>query len=142
MLAETSAGGLVVRQPDARPEVALIARLTRRGQLEWVIPKGHVEAGESLEQAAVREVLEETGIDSCVRAALGSIDYWFVDSGRRIHKTVHHYLLDATGGSLSDLDPEVTEVAWVGLADASERLAYADERGLIEVAARLLADPR
>ncbi len=140
MLAETSAGGLVVRSATGGPDVALIARRTRRGQLEWVIPKGHVEAGESHEQAARREVREETGIDGQVRAPLGTIDYWFLDSGRRIHKTVHHFLLDAVGGELSDLDAEVTEVAWVPLTESAARLAYADERRLVDTAVRLLAE--
>jgi 8-oxo-dGTP pyrophosphatase MutT (NUDIX family) len=48
-----------------------------------------------------------------VLAALGSIDYWFVTEGRRVHKTVHHYLLRFSGGELCDEDVEVTEVAWV-----------------------------
>ena len=71
-------------------------------------------------------------------AALGSIDYWFVTEGRRVHKTVHHYLLRFSGGELSDEDIEVTEVAWVPLHDLPARLAYADERRLAEVAGELI----
>ena len=93
-----------------------------------------------MEQAAVREVAEETGIDSAVVAALGSIDYWFVADDRRVHKTVHHFLLRAVGGELSDADVEVTEVAWVALADLPARLAYADERRLVQRATTMLAD--
>jgi 8-oxo-dGTP pyrophosphatase MutT (NUDIX family) len=137
-VAETSAGGLVVDTDTGR--AAVIGRLDRRGRLLWSLPKGHVEDGETVEQAAVREVAEETGIDSAVVAALGSIDYWFVAEDRRVHKTVHHFLLRAVGGELSDADVEVTEVAWVPLADLPARLAYADERRLVQRATTMLAD--
>ena len=137
---ETSAGGLVVQDPDGpAPRAALIGRRTRRGELEWVLPKGHLEPGESAAEAAVREVEEETGIRGRVREPIGSIDYWFVLDGRRIHKTVHHFLLEAVGGELSRTDPEVEDVEWVPLADAAARLAHADERNLAERAGRLLA---
>lgn len=136
---ETSAGGLVVDLRHSSPRAALIGRLDRRGRLIWSLPKGHVEQGESREQAAVREVAEETGITGHVLAELGSIDFWFVVSDRRIHKTVHHFLLQADGGELSDADAEVAEVAWFDLNDLSGRLAYADERRLITVVPELLA---
>jgi 8-oxo-dGTP pyrophosphatase MutT (NUDIX family) len=136
---ETSAGGLVVDTETSR--AAVIGRLDRRGRLLWSLPKGHIEQGETAEQAAVREVAEETGIDATVVAALGSIDYWFVAEDRRVHKTVHHFLLRAYGGELSDADVEVTEVAWVPLPDLQQRLAYPDERRLVRRATDLLADP-
>ena len=135
---ETSAGGLVVDTETGR--AAVIGRLDRRGRLLWSLPKGHIENGETVEQAAVREVAEETGINSAVVASLGSIDYWFVAEDRRVHKTVHHFLLRALGGELSDADVEVTEVAWVPLADLPARLAYADERRLVRRATEMLAD--
>jgi ADP-ribose pyrophosphatase YjhB (NUDIX family) len=137
---ETSAGGLVVDRTEGAPRVALIGRVDRRGRLLWSLPKGHVEAGETHEDAAVREVEEETGIRGRVLAALGTIDYWFVAEDRRIHKTVHHYLLEAAGGELSDEDIEVDEVAWVPLTELRDRLAYAGERRLADTAADLLAD--
>ena len=136
---ETSAGGLVVDRADDPPRAAIIGRLDRRGRLLWSLPKGHLEAGETAEAAAVREVEEETGIRGRVLAALGTIDYWFVAEDRRVHKTVHHYLLEAAGGELSDTDVEVDEVAWVPLTELSARLAYAGERRLAETAADLLA---
>jgi 8-oxo-dGTP pyrophosphatase MutT (NUDIX family) len=136
---ETSAGGLVVDRSGNRPQAALIGRLDRRGRLLWSLPKGHVEQGETREAAAVREVEEETGIRGRVLASLGTIDYWFVAENRRIHKTVHHYLLEAAGGELSDEDLEVDEVAWVPLDELAERLAYAGERRLAETAAGMLA---
>jgi 8-oxo-dGTP pyrophosphatase MutT (NUDIX family) len=137
---ETSAGGLVVDRNGPTPQAALIARLDRRGRLLWSLPKGHVEDGETAEDAAIREVEEETGIRGRVLAPLGTIDFWFVAEDRRIHKTVHHYLLESTGGELSDEDIEVVEVAWVPLPQVGARLAYADERALVDRAAELLAD--
>ena len=138
---ETSAGGLVIDGIDGPKEsqlAALIGRIDRRGRMLWSLPKGHIELGETAEQTAIREVAEETGIQGSVLAALGSIDYWFVTEGRRVHKTVHHYLMRFLGGELSDDDVEVTEVAWVPLKDLPSRLAYADERRLAEVAGELI----
>ncbi|MFZ0834141.1 MAG: NUDIX hydrolase [Mycobacterium sp.] len=138
---ETSAGGLVVdglEDPQGSHMAALIGRIDRRGRMLWSLPKGHIELGETAEQTAIREVAEETGIQGDVLAALGSIDYWFVTEGRRVHKTVHHYLLRFCGGELSDTDLEVTEVAWVPLHELASRLAYADERRLAEVAGELI----
>lgn len=139
---ETSAGGLVIDgidRPRDEQVAALIGRLDRRGRMLWSLPKGHIEVGETAEQTAIREVAEETGIHGRVLAALGNIDYWFVTEGHRVHKTVHHYLLRFSGGELSDHDPEVTEVAWVPLAELRSRLSYADERRLADVAHKLIA---
>ncbi|MFO7191684.1 MULTISPECIES: NUDIX hydrolase [Thermocrispum] len=133
---ETSAGGLAI---DPERECAvLIGRLDRSGTLLWSLPKGHIEPGETPEQTAVREVKEETGISAEVLMPLGTIDYWFVAEHKRVHKTVHHFLLAAVGGELSDADVEVTEVAWVPFADLQHKLAYADERELAGKALELI----
>jgi 8-oxo-dGTP pyrophosphatase MutT (NUDIX family) len=124
--------------PQRGQVAALIGRVDRRGRMLWSLPKGHIEVGETAEQTAIREVAEETGIHGDVLASLGSIDYWFVTEGRRVHKTVHHYLLRSRGGELSDNDLEVSEVAWVPLDQLTSRLAYADERRLAEVADALI----
>lgn len=137
-LDETSAGGLVVDESGTVPRGALIGRLGRKGKLLWSLPKGHIEAGETPEDAAVREVAEETGITGRVIAELGTIDFWFIAGGKRVHKTVHHFLLRAHGGQLSDADIEVAAVAWVPLDELDERLAYDDERELVARAADLL----
>jgi 8-oxo-dGTP pyrophosphatase MutT (NUDIX family) len=141
---ETSAGGLVLDRRGPGANGALIGRLDRRRRLLWSLPKGHVERGETEEDTAVREVMEETGIRGAVVGKLGTIDFWFVADGRRIHKTVHHFLLVATdpddGLELSDEDVEVSEVAWVPLGEVASRLAYADERRLLERVPDLLAE--
>lgn len=130
-MSEVSAGGLIVDRGGAVPQGALIGRLDRRGRLLWSLPKGHLEAGETAEDAAIREVEEETGIRGRVLSKLGVIDFWFVAGGARIHKTVHHFLLEAESGELSDADVEVDEVAWVPLDELPERLAYDTERKLM-----------
>jgi 8-oxo-dGTP pyrophosphatase MutT (NUDIX family) len=141
---ETSAGGLVLDRLGPGAAGALIGRLDRRGRLLWSLPKGHLEAGETEQQTAVREVAEETGIRGQVIGKLGTIDFWFVADGRRVHKTVHHFLLLAVdpvhGLELSDEDVEVSEVAWVPLEELPARLAYADERRLLERVPVLLAE--
>jgi 8-oxo-dGTP pyrophosphatase MutT (NUDIX family) len=141
---ETSAGGLVLDRRGPEANGALIGRLDRRGRLLWSLPKGHVEAGETEQDTAIREVSEETGIRGIVVGKLGTIDFWFVAEGRRIHKTVHHFLLLAedpvNGLTLSDEDVEVSEVAWVPLSEVAQRLAYADERRLLERVPDLLAE--
>jgi 8-oxo-dGTP pyrophosphatase MutT (NUDIX family) len=141
---ETSAGGLVLDRRGPEANGAVIGRLDRRGRLLWSLPKGHVEPGETEEQAAIREVAEETGIRGSVVGKLGTIDFWFVADGRRIHKTVHHFLLladDPIGGlELSDEDVEVSEVAWVPLTELAAKLAYADERRLLERVPDLLPE--
>ena len=153
---ETSAGGLVVSGlaeavaavPNPGPDdvdmsqiyVALIGRLDRRGRLLWSMPKGHVEDGEDKSATAEREVWEETGVHGQVFAELGTIDYWFVSDGVRIHKTVHHHLLRFVDGVLNDEDPEVTEVSWIPVSTLIEHLAYADERKLARTAHDILPE--
>lgn len=138
-VAETSAGGLVIDRMDGPRRGALIGRRDRHGQILWSLPKGHIEPDETPERAAVREVAEETGITGEIVDRLGTIDFWFVLEGRRVHKTVHHFLLLARHGELSDADVEVSEVAWVPLAEVPSRLAYDDERELAARAPGLLA---
>jgi 8-oxo-dGTP pyrophosphatase MutT (NUDIX family) len=139
-VAETSAGGLVVDLAADPPRAAVIGRLDRSGTLLWSLPKGHVEPGETFEAAAIREVAEETGITGRILADLGAIDFWFIAGKRRVHKTVHHFLLIAESGALSNADPEVNEVAWVPVPEVAGVLAYEDERGIVAKVPPLLAE--
>ena len=141
---ERSAGGIVVDVHDGEARIAVIARRNRAGRVEWCLPKGHLENGETLQQAAAREVAEETGIQGRVLTELGTIDYWFATSDRRVHKYVHHYLLEATGGRLTiedDPDHEAIDVAWLPLREAHEHLTCPTERRIARQAwARLSGD--
>ncbi|WP_018134992.1 NUDIX hydrolase [Acaricomes phytoseiuli] len=138
---EVSAGGVVVDQHEGRLRVPIIARVNRGGRVEWCLPKGHPEGAESHSQAAVREIAEETGIDGEVLTPLGSIDYWFTVTGHRVHKTVHHFLLRATGGILTidnDPDHEAIDVAWSDLGELPKRLSFPNERRIADLAAASL----
>ncbi|WP_205762199.1 NUDIX hydrolase [Arthrobacter mobilis] len=140
---EVSAGGVVVDVSTPELNVAIIARFNRGGRLEWCLPKGHPENDETNEEAAVREIEEETGIKGRVLATLGSIDYWFTVSGHRVHKTVHHFLLTATGGELTidnDPDHEAVDVAWVPLAELGKRLSFPNERRIVDLAREVLPE--
>ena len=139
---ETSAGGVVLDLSCSPPAVALIARHDRRSRLLWSLPKGHVEEGETPEQAALREVFEETGLVGRIVAPLGIIDFWFVVEDKRIHKTVHHFVIEAIGGELSDEDLEVEAVEWIPYDQVVRRLAYGDERRLVEKVAQIVPGVR
>ena len=102
----------------------------------WPMPfygliTGFMEAGETPEMAAIREVQEETGILSEIHRELGVIDFWFMASGKRIHKTVHHYLFKEVSGSLAPQVTEVDDVRWFPLEEIIGLLAYPDEKKLI-----------
>lgn len=86
----------------------------------------------------MREVLEETGVQAEVVAELGTVDFWFTADDKRVHKTVHHFILQAVGGEISGDNPEVLTAEWVEMDRAAARLAYADERKLLHKARRML----
>lgn len=134
---EVSAGGVVVDLETPGHPVAIIARINRGGRLEWCLPKGHPEGQETDAEAAVREIEEETGIAGEILSPLGSIDYWFSVSGHRVHKTVHHFLLEAVGGHLTtenDPDHEAVDVAWVKIDDIGRKLSFPNERRIADIA--------
>ena len=128
-----SAGGVVYRKIDDQLEIVLCGR---KSPVLWALPKGTPEEGESLEQTALREVREETGLDVDVQASLGTIEYWFNgwQNGTRYHKTVHFYLMVPTGGDFSRHDPEFDEVRWYPEDTALSTMTYRDETDLVEKA--------
>jgi 8-oxo-dGTP pyrophosphatase MutT (NUDIX family) len=133
-----SAGGVVYRRDDGRIEVVLASRRTRRGALAWGLAKGGIEPDESTEDAAVREVREETGIEAVIEASLGDTKYMYVWEDVRIRKTVHFFLMRATGGDVDDRDDEMEEVRWFPLERALKRAAYRGERDVLKRAADAL----
>lgn len=123
------------------PYAAIIARRNRAGKIEWCLPKGHLEHGETPEQAALREVSEETGIHGRILTHLATIDYWFSGNERRVHKVVHHYLMDYVAGEPTvdgDPDQEAEEAAWIPLQDMTHQLAYPNERRIVALALDVL----
>lgn len=133
---EYSAGGLVF---DDQNRVAIIARHSRSGHLEWCLPKGHIEKGETPQQTAVREVHEETGILGEVVDSIATIDYWFTGTSQRVHKLVHHFALRQIGGELTvegDPDHEAEDAIWVKFEDLDDVLGYPNERKIAWLYAR------
>jgi 8-oxo-dGTP pyrophosphatase MutT (NUDIX family) len=125
---QRSAGGVVARGD----EVLLIALQDGR---RWQLPKGHIEPGESAEAAAVREVFEETGVRGRPVGSLPSIDYWFIEDGRRIHKRVEYFLLAYDAGSAADFDPrEVSGARWFPWEEGIAALTFDNERTVAEAA--------
>lgn len=132
---DVSAGGVVYRRLDDRIEVALVGRLRPR---LWALPKGAPNAREPLEQAALREVEEETGLQARLVSPLGEVEYWFILRGARHHKIVYFYLMEATGGDISRHDREYDVVQWFSMAEAPAKMSYANEARLVEKAGRIL----
>ena len=137
----TSAGGIVVRYEDGRPHLVIGSRRRERDGRTWTLPKGTPERDETAEETAVREVGEETGLEVRIIRPLDHIEYWFVQSGTRIHKTVHYFLMEPTGGDLARHDHEFDQVRWIAFAEAASVLTFETERALVERAAAALAPP-
>jgi 8-oxo-dGTP pyrophosphatase MutT (NUDIX family) len=136
----TSAGGVVVDdRPDGSRLVLLIARRNAAGEPQWTLPKGRIEDGETHEQAAVREVREETGYTVRIRDRLGTIDYWFVWRPDRVryHKFVHYFVMETDGNPPGPRDDEAECVEWVSVDIALVRLAHRNERNLVKKLRRL-----
>jgi 8-oxo-dGTP pyrophosphatase MutT (NUDIX family) len=128
---EHSSGGAVLSFRDGEPFVALIAT---RGRTRWGLPKGAVAEGETSEQAALREVKEETGLDAAVVKPLDTIEYYFRAGGTLIRKRVDFYLMNYVGGTLTPQLSEVDDVEWVVLPEAIQRASFDSEKKLLEMA--------
>ena len=135
----TSAGGIVHRAVGDRHEILLVHRRSPR---LWALPKGTPDSGETIEETALRETREETGVIPEIEARLSSIRYAFVRGSTRFHKTVHFFLMRPVGGALEDHDAEFDEVRWTDLEEALAILTHATERSVVEEAAALLATRR
>jgi 8-oxo-dGTP pyrophosphatase MutT (NUDIX family) len=134
-----SAGGVVWRRGESGPEVLLCHRSS---DTLWALPKGTPEPGESLEETALREVREETGVVVECERLIGEITYWFSrpQEGVRYFKTVRHYLMRPIGGSTDDHDLEFDEVRWVPLREALALVTYANEAKVLRQATALIVE--
>jgi 8-oxo-dGTP pyrophosphatase MutT (NUDIX family) len=136
----TSAGGIVIRYASSQPWLVVGSRRRERDGRTWTLPKGTPNPGESREETAIREVAEETGLEVRITGPLDTIEYWFVQSGTRIHKSVHYYLMEPIGGDLANHDHEFEEVRWIPFDAAPTMLTFETERALVARAAELIAD--
>jgi 8-oxo-dGTP pyrophosphatase MutT (NUDIX family) len=137
----TSAGGIVVRYEAGRPQLVVGSRRRERDGRTWTLPKGTPLHDETTEETAVREVAEETGLEVRITGPLSHIEYTFVKSGTRIHKTVHYFMMEPIGGDLERHDHEFEQVRWIDFAEAPAVLTFETERALVAQAADALAVP-
>lgn len=125
----TAAGGVVLRGSGDAAEVVLTGRTSDR---TWVLPKGTPDDGETIEETALREVREETGLDVEIVRSIGTVEYWFAVPGERVHKLVHFFLMTATGGDVSRHDHEYDEVRWVAVPEARRLLSFDTYREILD----------
>lgn len=137
---QTSAGGTAFRFNNETYEIALISVSPNR---RWQLPKGIIDAGETPEIAARREVREETGIETEVLAPIEMIEYWYFGDYRgervRFHKSVHFFLLASRGGAVEDHDAEVIEARWVKAEDAIDMMAFKGEKHVVQKALKMIS---
>ena len=127
---EVSAGGLVLRRRESTFDALLIGRGNPR---VWSLPKGHLEARETQEQAALREVREETGCWGEIIVKLSDIAYWFYQNRSKHKKSVHFFLMRYLSGDVANHDHEVDDAAWFEIRAAKKALKYVNEKRLIDL---------
>ena len=137
---ELSAGGVVVRSGEVI--VIVPTRRGAQGQRVLGLPKGHVDPGETIEQAAAREVREEAGVEAELVEKLGDVRYFYQRDGQRIFKMVRFYLFDYRSGTLEDHDDEVEEARWMPLQEAARALSYRGEREMVQRALSAISRER
>jgi 8-oxo-dGTP pyrophosphatase MutT (NUDIX family) len=119
---------------EGRVLVIVPTRRAADGSLVLALPKGHPDGEETAEQAAAREVREETGVQAELVEDLGEVRYWYVRNGRRIAKSVRFFLFDYLSGDVADHDDEVLEARWLEFERARVELTYPGERKMVELA--------
>lgn len=138
---QVSAGGVAFRRRGARLFVALISVGDKP---RWQLPKGLVGKNEPVEEAAMREVREETGLETEMVEPIDTVEYWYFAAARgariRFHKSVHFFLLRYKSGKTSDHDHEVNEARWVEIGKAEEMLAFASERKVVTRAREMIEE--
>lgn len=142
-LEQISAGGVAFRIHNSKTQIAIVAVKPNR---RWQLPKGLIDAGESEEQAAVREVREEAGIECQLLEKIETVEYWYFaqNKGERVryHKFVHFFLLEYAAGDVKDHDREVAEARWISIDEGIEMLAFKSEKDVVKKAAELISKLR
>lgn len=133
LIKEISAGGVVYKKNESGFQIALIS--VRNGQA-WCLPKGVVNKGETAEEAAAREVREETGLTGIIIDKLGDSNYWYYikEGNIKCRKTVHFYLMEYVSGDTADHDSEVDVAEWFLIETALKKLTYKGDRAVVEKA--------
>lgn len=138
---QISAGGVVFRRSGFETEIAIVHVVP---EMRWQLPKGIIDKGETIEDAALREVREESGIVAELLAPIETIEYWFTadrnGQRRRYHKFVHFFLMRYVSGDTADHDDEVDEARWVTVEDALAMLEFKSERDVVSKAAEIIRD--
>jgi 8-oxo-dGTP diphosphatase len=126
---EYSAGGIVYKKEDNRVSVALIYR---EFHTDWTLPKGHIEPNETPQQAAIREVREETGLEATIVQLIGETDYSFrAQDNIIVHKRVSYFLMEYVRDHETYEKDEVDEIRWVPIDEATKLLTFVKDRELV-----------
>jgi 8-oxo-dGTP pyrophosphatase MutT (NUDIX family) len=124
-----SAGGVVV---DGERMIAIVPiKRAADGSKVLGLPKGHPDGDETAEQAATREIAEETGVTARLISELGDVEYRYERKGRRVHKLVRFFLFEYEQGDVADHDHEIERAEWITLQDGAQRLTYEGEREMV-----------
>jgi 8-oxo-dGTP pyrophosphatase MutT (NUDIX family) len=123
-----SAGGVVYRIGGRGLEVVICGR---DSDGVWGLPKGTPDPGETLEETAIREVTEETGLEVRIIEKVGVVQYWFAADGVRYNKRVHHFLMEPIGGDIASHDEEYDRVEWRPLDDAMKTLTFKNDKDMV-----------
>jgi len=136
-----SSGGVIFRRANNGVEVALVLV---KGKKTWCLPKGTIDKGEAPEDTAIREVMEETGLCGEISEKIGQISYWYYvrKDSKKIHKTVHFYLMNFKHGKTQDHDHEVIDAKWFKIDDAIDTLSYKSEKEILKKAKRMIEERR
>jgi len=138
-LEQISAGGVAFRTNKTEIEIAIVAV---NPSLRWQLPKGLIDEGETEQQAALREVREEAGIECAALEKIETVEYWYIATNKgvrvRYHKFVHFFLMKYISGSVENHDHEISEARWVSIDKAIEMLAFKSEKETVNKAKILI----
>ncbi len=136
---EISAGAVVFDFIEQSPVIVIYSR---QNATQWCLPKGKIEAGETPEQAAIREVQEETGLKGKILEPIEDIHYKYKDDKRclELDKTVHFFLMRKQAIVSEQFDPEVESVEWLSIDQALGKLSFESERMVVKKARQLIIE--